>query len=105
MAEWNQSTPSVPVGSPLFAPAAPRGKTFDPTRDGPRLARQHRLVLSVMSDGQWHTLREIADMSGCPEASVSARLRDLRRPGYGLHTVERRRVAGGDGLHEYRVER
>jgi hypothetical protein len=77
------------------------GATIDQERDGARLSRQHRLVRDLMSDGNWRTLAEIARATGCPEASVSARLRDYRKPAHGGHTVERRYV--DRGLHEYRL--
>lgn len=57
-------------------------------------------VRDFMSDGSWRTLYVIAHFTGAPEASASARLRDLRRAGY---TVVRRRTAGMRGLWEYRV--
>ena len=65
-----------------------------PERDGKRIARQRELVRSFMSDGQWHTLREIAGAIKQPEASVSARLREFKGK-------ERRYVK--DGLWEYRI--
>lgn len=82
------------------------GMTFDEALDGPRLSRQLDRVMRLMTDGEWRTLRQIADaiadVTGrASEAGVSARLRDLRKPKFGHHTVERRRVIGG--LHEYRL--
>jgi hypothetical protein len=75
------------------------GDTFDPDRDGERLGAQMAAVFALMRDGAWRTLGEIAAQSGAPEASVSARLRDIRNKlGY---TVEREYVA--HGLHRYRV--
>ena len=80
------------------------GATFDPHHDGPRLARQFGAVRALVLDGEWHTLRELADAIGAPEASVSARLRDLRKPEGGGYIVERRRRGNpANGLHEYRV--
>jgi hypothetical protein len=86
-------------------PDEPRfdGVTYEPELDRDRLAAQLALVRAVMSDGQWHTLAGIADLIGAPEASISARLRDLRKPRFGAWTIERRRVPLGHGLHEYRV--
>jgi hypothetical protein len=51
----------------------------------------------------WWTLQEISDATGSPQASVSARLRDLKREGKesGEFTIERRYVRRG--LHEYRL--
>ena len=72
-----------------------------PERDGKRIARQRELVRSFMSDGNWHTLREIAGTIKQPEASVSARLRDFRQKKFGGHEVLRRWM--GIGIYEYRV--
>jgi len=80
------------------------GSTYCPTTDAPRLSRQLDRVRDMMSDGQWRTLAQIATATGCSEASASARLRDLRKARFGGHTVERRRVPGGRGLHLYRLE-
>lgn len=77
------------------------GETFEPARDHDRLARQLDAVADVMADGAWRTLREIATACGAPESSVSARLRDLRKPRFGAHHVERRYQ--GDGVWAYRV--
>lgn len=78
------------------------GATFDTLLDLARLNAQSRRVAELMVDGAWRTLREVAEDTGDPEASISARLRDLRKPKNGGHTVERRRRAGA-GTHEYRL--
>jgi hypothetical protein len=77
------------------------GETFDPYRDEERLNKQARAVFTLVRDERWRTLKEISDRTGCPEASVSARLRDFRKPKFGGLTVEKRHVS--DGLWEYRV--
>lgn len=74
------------------------GSTFEPDRDFDRLTLQGQRVAQVMENGRWITLAELARCTGDPEASVSARLRDLRKIG---RTVERRYVERG--LHEYRL--
>jgi hypothetical protein len=79
------------------------GDTFKPRQDSVRLTKQWWDVWLLMCDGQWRTLRMISDLTGHPEASVSARLRDFRKPRFGRHEVERRYIA--QGLHEYRVVR
>lgn len=76
------------------------GETFDPARDESRLNRQARDVFRIVADEEWHTLAELAERTGHPEASVSARLRDLRKVRFGAHIVERMYL--GDGLHAYR---
>lgn len=68
--------------------------------DAPRMAKQLASVRAYVLMQQWVTLRRISDYCSCSEASASARLRDLRKIGF---LVERRRVAEGNGLHEYRV--
>lgn len=78
-----------------------KGETFDPKRDGKRLGAQLEKVRRATADGFWMTLAAISVLAGAPEASVSARLRDLRRAGY---TVDRRRVPDFLGLWEYRVQ-
>jgi len=77
------------------------GQTFDRQRDGARLDGQAADVFRLMRDGQWRTLAEISAATGHPEASVSARLRDFRRPKFGGFVVEREHIAGG--LWRYRV--
>lgn len=77
------------------------GETFNEQRDGARLNRQAKAVYAVMSDGQWRTLAQIAALIQEPEASISARLRDLRKRRFGSHVVEREYIA--DGVWQYRV--
>ena len=78
------------------------GETYERALDKVRLNAQTRRVFDVMRDGQWHTLRGVALATGDPEASVSARLRDLRKPKFGGFTVERRRHATS-GTFQYRL--
>lgn len=79
------------------------GATFDAAKDEQRLTGQLQRVMQAMRDGNWWTLRLLADRVGGSEAGVSARLRDLRKPQFGgtPDDVERRRVMAG-GLYEYR---
>lgn len=82
------------------------GDTYDHHRDHLRLGAQAQRVLDVIGDGQWRTLSEIATATGDPEASVSARLRDLRKPKFGgLDVARRLRDEDMPGLYEYRLER
>lgn len=75
--------------------------TLIPSRDSSRLARQLTLVRAAMSDGQPHTLAELARIAECSTASASARVRDLRKPRHGSHTVDR--VWIGNGVFTYRL--
>lgn len=79
------------------------GKTYCPVIDKGRLVRQLWKVKRLMLDGRWRTLEEIAEATESPPASVSARLRDLRKDKFGGYVVERRRKTPGSGLYEYRV--
>lgn len=80
------------------------GETYDPKVDQPRLSRQLDETRDYMLRAGWRTLSEIASATGFHEASISARLRDLRKPRFGSYTVERRRRGEvGRGIFEYRV--
>jgi len=87
----------------LSASGAPPvlGETFDPAEDEERLGAQFLRVRAVMDLGAWRTLQEVSVETGDPEASVSARIRDLRRAGYEVQ--RRRRGEAARGIHEYRA--
>lgn len=78
------------------------GATIDEKRDTPRLSGQMADIYNLMSDGHYRTLHAICERVGASEAGASARLRDLRKPKFGGHTVHRRHIC--NGLHEYRLE-
>jgi hypothetical protein len=87
-----------------MVPDGPRGgTTFDPDQDTDRLNRQCRDVYRVMADHQWHTLAELSRRTGHPQASVSARIRDLRKTRFGGHQVDKRRKGFATGTWEYRL--
>lgn len=77
------------------------GHTYDPAQDFHRLKGQLAKVFRAMQDGQWHCLSHLAEIAGGSEAGVSARIRDLRKPKFGAHNIERRR--NGGGLWVYRL--
>jgi len=80
------------------------GETYDPDKDAVRLTKLMLRVWSFVQSGEWVTLSELANATGGTEASVSARLRDLRKERFGAHTVERRRMYNPTlGAYEYRV--
>lgn len=84
--------------TPAIAPAeSPRfdGRTYDHGLDSGRLAAQLLRVAFLMRDGAWRSLSQISTLTGDPEASISARLRDLRKPRFGAHTVLRARTDTG----------
>lgn len=91
--------PDVPGGFPQTQMYFD-GETCE-EQDRVRLAKLMLRVWRVVKGGEWITLSELASQAGGSEASVSARLRDLRKQRFGAHTVERRHVC--QGLFEYRV--
>jgi DNA-binding transcriptional ArsR family regulator len=91
-------TNDLPILQYIAEHAKPLGETFDENRDGKRLCAQAIRVYEAMKDGQERTLEQISELTGDPQASVSARLRSLRGAGF---TVERKYIARG--LHSYRL--
>lgn len=83
------------------------GGTTVTENDTERLTTQLDAVKQVMADGAWRNLERIAEVvflltgKKATEASVSARLRDLRKDKFGGYTVERK--SAGNGLFLYRV--
>lgn len=100
----------------LFRPVVgPHGVNYEAARfdgdagiedlaDHERLARQLDKVEHVMIDGRWRTLSELSKLIDAPTPSISARLRDLRKPRFGGYDVQRRqRTMAAKGTYEYRV--
>ena len=80
------------------------GDTYEAEFDYERLTGQNRRVYDVVAGGDWLTLDEISQITGDPQASVSARLRDLRKDKFGAATIERNyRGDRAQGLYEYRM--
>ena len=80
------------------------GDTYEPEFDQSRLTTQMGRVWLALREGEWLSLGELAARVDAPEASVSARLRDLRKPRFGNHEVARRhRGERGSGLFEYQL--
>jgi hypothetical protein len=98
-------------------PVKARGETCEP-EDVTRLSEQCRVVYSHMRDLRAHTLREISAATNIPEASVSARIREIRAYLEGrplkndppdlqrakLGTILREKVDGVPGLHTYSMQ-
>lgn len=77
---------------------------FVPHWDAARIRGQMQRIYALMQDQAWRSLREIAEVTGDPEASISADLRSFRKAQFGGHTVERRRRGEPlQGLWEYRL--
>ena len=81
------------------------GATYEPEHDRERLGAQLLRVRDTVVVGGWWTLAEIEEVTGDPQSSISARLRDLRKPRFGAIEIARRRRPGipkRHGIHEYR---
>ena len=87
-----------------------RGAGYDPQFDRTRLSLQIERIRSYMLGVEWRTLREIkAGLEDIyapavfPESSISAQLRNLKKPGYSYRLLRRRRVGvrgPGAGIFE-----
>lgn len=84
-----------------MTPCAFDGATYEASRDGERLTRQQDTIYALMRDGRPRTLAEIESATGYPQSSISARLRDLRKPRFGGHDVIR--AYRDQGVWVYRV--
>lgn len=72
------------------------GETFDPERDYYRLKGQLKRVYDVMKEGALLSYAEIAARTNDPEPSIAARIRDFRKMG-----LEVRSVNMGGGTWKY----
>ena len=77
------------------------GSDYVTKRDDERLTGQIKRIYNVMKDGMPRTLRQIANATGDPEASISAQLRHLKKVRVGSHRVEKENKGGG--LYEYKL--
>jgi hypothetical protein len=65
-------------------------------------------VLRLLRDHQWWTIWDICDTILAQnailssDASISARVRDLRKPRFGCHLIEKRRIENSSAF-EYRL--
>lgn len=79
------------------------GETYDPVLDHATLTGQLLNVYNTMKSGLWYTLHDLSAATGGSEASVSARLRDLRKDKFGSFIVDRKRSQVHRGLWYYRL--
>ena len=78
------------------------GADYNPELDKVRLTGQMKRIWNVMKSGRWMTLKGIEEITGDPQASISAQLRCFRKKKFGGFTVERERVEDS-GLYRYRL--
>lgn len=84
------------------------GSDIEPENDTKRLTGQLNAIYNLMIDGKWRTLSEIQDLLKYPEASISAQLRNFRKPRFkailgNLIVNKQRRGRREDGLFEYQL--
>ena len=80
------------------------GSDYEDKVDRRRLAGQILRVYECMKDGQWRTVNEIHQVTGDPHASISAQLRNLRKPKFGSYNVVKQiRGERKDSLYEYQL--
>jgi mRNA-degrading endonuclease YafQ of YafQ-DinJ toxin-antitoxin module len=80
------------------------GSDYEPKFDDARLTGQIKRIWDCMVDSEWRTLGEISDVTGDPQASISAQLRHLRKKRFGSHDVQKRTRGDREhGLFEYRL--
>lgn len=77
------------------------GDLEGPVKDA-RLKRQVERVFDYMCNGRWCTLKQIAEAVNASEASVSARIRDLRKPRFGGWWIEKQ-MGKTSGVHLYKL--
>lgn len=95
-------TPTQEATTAPPAPTGPAGGVMVGPLDADRLSAQSRRVWDVLLDGQWRTLRELADAAQAPEASVSARFREFRSEEFGCQPLDAERI-DGTSLWRYRL--
>jgi hypothetical protein len=90
------------------------GAGYEARHDRARLARQvERIRMYMVAVETWRTLREIKAVlekayapTVFPESSISAQLRNLKKPPYSHQLLKRRRIGvhgPGAGIWEYRL--
>ena len=67
--------------------------------DTPRLNAQLQRVMDVMRGGGWWTPEELEAATGDRWASLSARLRDLRKQRWGSRQVDRKNMGRGNFIY------
>jgi hypothetical protein len=97
--DWAGEMPRLrPLGTMAFRF---NGSDYDPKRDNVRLTGQLQRVFKCMADSKWRSLGDIEEVTGDPQASISAQLRHLRKPRFGSYQVDKKYL--GDGLYHYKL--
>lgn len=101
---FTADTPPLPQVYDFTAKMPPPFKGSDVIEgyDTARLTGQRLRIRDLMADGVYRTLREISDVTGDGESSVSAQLRHLENQ-HGYFKHKRRRGLETNGCWEYTV--
>ena len=78
------------------------GDDYQHDRDFDRLKGQILDIYQVIRNGHWYTLSGLAKITKHPEASISAQLRNLRKPKFGGYTILSEHI--GHGLYKYKLD-
>ena len=84
--------------------------TFDFEPQEPTTGTLNAWVLSQLKAGGWYAPWELCrEIGSChaimvSDSSITARIRDLRKPRYGAHVIEKRRREGSNA-YEYRLKK
>lgn len=90
------------------------GEAYDEDRDCSALTGQLRIVFDIMSDQKWRSVRRIQQLMvrdygqselACPENSIQAQIRNLRKPKFGNYECPRKTMPGKRGGRGYSVYR
>jgi hypothetical protein len=82
--------------------------TFNFEPKGPTTGTLNSWVLSLLAAGRWYAPWELCReiqlryLTMTSDSSITARLRDLRKPRYGAHVIEKQRRANSSA-YEYRL--
>ena len=88
----------------IFLNARFNGPDYVKEFDQERLTGQLKDIFALMKDGKFRTLSEIEQVTGHPQASISAQLRHLKKERFGSHTVNKQsRGERNNGLWEYQL--
>lgn len=79
------------------------GSDYVHERDSIRLSTQLEKIKSYISDGEWYSLDNISAATNSPHSSVSAQLRNMRKPRFGGCIIEKQYM--GNGLYHYRLNK
>ena len=88
----------------LRSPETPefKGIGSENGEDRERLTGQFEGVWEIMRDGEYHTIKEVAEKTGEPAQSVGRQIRYIRSKPRGSHVLERE--YRGHGIYAFRVD-